>query len=159
MKVWIDADACPREVKEVLFKASRKRRFPLTLVANRWLQTPNLRWITSVQVPQGLDVADEHIVQHAEPGDLVITQDVPLAAELIEKGVDCISIRGVEWTEANIGERLAVRDAMTEARAMGLVTGGPPPFDARAKQAFANALDRWLTRAAARPADGAAPDR
>lgn len=146
MKVWIDADACPRDVKEIVFRASRKRRFPVTLVANKLQATPNLAWITAVQVAHGLDVADEHIVQHAQPGDLVVTQDVPLAAELVAKGIDALSVRGELWTEANVGERLSVRDMMTEARAMGLVTGGPPPFDDRAKQQFANAFDRWITR-------------
>ncbi len=146
MKIWIDADACPRDVKDIVFKRSAKQRFPVTLVANKLQPTPKWRWITAVQVAHGLDVADEHIVQHAQPGDLVITQDVPLAAELIDKGVAALSVRGELWTEANIGERLSVRDMMTEARAMGMVTGGPPPFDAKAKQSFANAFDRWLTK-------------
>lgn len=146
MKVWIDADACPRDVKEIVFRASRKRRFPVTLVANKLQATPKLAWITSVQVAHGLDVADDYIVQHAQPGDLVVTQDVPLAAELVAKEVDALSVRGELWTEANVGERLSVRDMMTEARAMGMTTGGPPPFDAKAKQQFANAFDRWLSR-------------
>jgi len=146
VKVWIDADACPREVKEVVFRASGKRRFPVTLVANKLQATPRFAWITAVQVAHGLDVADEHIVQHAQPGDLVITQDVPLAAELVAKGVDALSVRGELWTEANVGERLSVRDMMTEARAMGLVTGGPPPFGPKAKQQFANAFDRWMAK-------------
>ncbi len=144
MKVWIDADACPRDVKEIVFKRSTRQRFPVTLVANRLQAVPKPAWITAVQVAQGLDVADEHIVQHAEPGDLVITQDVPLAAELIAKGVAAISVRGETWTEANIGERLSVRDMLTEARAMGITTGGPPPFDGKARQRFANAFDRWI---------------
>lgn len=146
MKVWIDADACPRDVREIVFRASRKRRFPVTLVANKAQPTPPMKWITAVQVAQGMDVADDHIAQHATPGDLVITQDVPLAAELVAKGVDALSVRGELWTEANVGERLSVRDLMTEARAMGLTTGGPPPFDQKARQAFANAFDRWLSQ-------------
>lgn len=146
MKVWIDADACPRDVKEIVFRASRKRRFPVTLVANKLQPVPKLAWIQAVQVAHGLDVADEHIVQRAQPGDLVITQDVPLAAELVAKGVDALSVRGELWTEANVGERLSVRDTMTEARAMGIVTGGPPPFDDKAKRSFANGFDRWLAQ-------------
>lgn len=146
MKVWIDADACPRDVKEIVFRASTKRRFPVTLVANKLQQVPKPAWITSIQVSQGMDVADDYIVEHSEVGDLVITQDVPLAAELVDKGVAALSIRGELWTEANIGERLSIRDTMTEARAMGITTGGPPPFDNKAKQRFANGFDRWLTK-------------
>lgn len=147
MKIWIDADACPRPVRDVVFKASTKRRFPVTLVANSFVQTPSLKWITSVKVDSGLDVADDYLVEHASPGDLVITQDIPLAAELLEKGVDAMSPRGTMFTQANIGERLAIRDFMTEARASGITGGGPPPFDAKTKQKFSNAFDRWLTAA------------
>ncbi|MGC6493448.1 MAG: YaiI/YqxD family protein [Myxococcota bacterium] len=146
MMIWIDADACPRDVKEVVFKASLKRKLPVTLVANRYQQHPELRWIQFVRVDHGMDVADEHIVQHSTPGDLVITQDVPLAAELVEKGVEALSHRGELWTERNVAERLSVRDAMTELRAMGVMTGGPPAYDNKAKQAFANAFDRWLAK-------------
>lgn len=145
MKVWIDADASPREVKEIVFRASRKHRFPVTLVANRLQATPPVAWITSVQVSHGLDVADDYLVAHCAPGDLVITQDIPLAAEIVAKGALAMSPRGEVFTEANIGERLSVRDAMTEVREMGLGGGGPPPFDEKVKRAFANAFDRWLT--------------
>lgn len=146
MRVWIDADACPRPVREIVFRASRKRRFPVTLVANKPIDVPKLAWISAVQVPSGLDMADHHIAQHVQPGDLVITQDIPLAAEVIATGATAISLRGETWTEGNIGERLSMRDFLTEARASGVQTGGPPPFDDRAKNQFANALDRWLTR-------------
>lgn len=151
MRIWIDADACPRPIKEVIFRASRKRRLPVTLVANALQQTPKLSWINAVQVTKELDAADAYIVKHSAPGDLVITQDIPLAAELIDKGVDTLGLRGEIWTASNIAERLSVRDFMTEVRASGVVTGGPPPFDDKAKVAFSNGFDRWLARNAPRP--------
>lgn len=154
MRVWIDADACPRDVKEIVFRSSRKRRFPVTLVANRLQAVPKVAWITSVQVAQGFDVADDYIASQVAPEDLVITQDVPLAAQIVQLGATALSPRGELFTEANAGERLSVRDLMTEAREAGLVTGGPPPFDEKAKRAFANAFDRWLT--ARRKAEGTA---
>ena len=147
MRIWIDADACPRGVREIVLRASEKRHVPLTFVANKYVPTPNLAWITSIQVPQGLDVADTYIVQHLSPEDLVVTQDVPLAAEVVEKGALAISHRGVTWTAENVREKLSLRDFFTEVRESGIMTGGPPPFDNKAKQAFANALDRWLTAA------------
>jgi uncharacterized protein len=147
MKIWIDADACPKAVKEVALKASERRQVPLTFVANKFISTPQVAWITSVQVKQGMDVADNYIVEHLEPADLVITQDVPLAAEVVEKGAMAISLHGVEWTPENIGEKLSIRDFLTEARDAGMITGGPAPYGNKAKQAFANALDRWLTAA------------
>jgi uncharacterized protein YaiI (UPF0178 family) len=146
MKVWLDGDACPREVKEIVFRASERRRFPVTLVANKAQVIPRFTWITQVTVPGGMDVADAYLVAHAEPTDLVVTQDVPLAAELVAKGVTAMSPRGETFTEANVAERLSIRDFLTEVRAMGGTTGGPPPFDAKAKQAFANAFDRWLAK-------------
>jgi len=146
MTIWIDADACPRAVKEVVFRRAERGRLRTVLVANSFQQVPRFNWITAVKVDKGMDVADDYIVQHCETGDLVITQDVPLAAEIIEKGVSALSIRGEEWNENNIRERLSIRDMMTEARASGVVTGGPPPFDQKAKQRFANAFDRWLAR-------------
>ena len=147
MRIWIDADACPRGVREIVLRASERRHVPLTFVANKFVPTPNLAWINSVQVAAGMDVADTYIVQNMSPEDLVVTQDVPLAAEVVEKGARAISHRGVTWTEENIREKLSMRDFFTEARASGIMTGGPPPFDTKAKQAFANALDRWLTAA------------
>ena len=149
MKIWVDADAAPRDVKELVSRAARRLDVPAILVANSHLQTPpgNPR-VSAVWVDGGPDVADRHIAEHAEPGDLVVTQDVPLAAELVPRGVAVLDPRGEEHTPETIGERLSVRDFMEDARMAGLVTGGPPPYDARARQAFAAALDRILTRLA-----------
>lgn len=147
MKLWIDADACPKPVREIVLRASERRRVPVTFVANKFIPVPKLAWVDSVQVPKGMDVADAYIVEHLSPQDLVVTQDVPLAAEVVEKGAEAISPRGVTWTAKNIREKLSVRDFFTEVRESGVITGGPKPFDNKAKQAFANALDRWLTAA------------
>jgi len=147
MRIWIDADACPRAVKDVVLKASERRKVPLIFVANSFIKTPAIDWITSVQVQQGPDVADAYIVEHVTAADLVVTQDVPLAADVVGKGAMAISLHGVEWTEENIGEKLSIRDFLTEARDVGMITGGPPPYNNKIKQAFANALDRWLTAA------------
>jgi uncharacterized protein YaiI (UPF0178 family) len=147
VKIWIDADAAPREVKELVFRAAKRLNVPIVLVANQRLNTPlgNLL-VTAVRVDGGADVADQHIADHAEPGDLVITQDVPLAALLVPKEVAVLDPRGDEHTAESIGERLSVRDFMDQLRMGGTVTGGPAPYDARAKRAFADALDRVLTR-------------
>lgn len=145
--LYVDADGAPKAVKEVVYKAARTRKIETVLVANSALHVPKSSFIRTVQVAQGLDVADTWIAQHCEPGDLVVTQDVPLAAEVIEKGVDCIGVRGDAWTASNIRQRLSMRDFFTELRASGVQTGGPRPFDNKAKQQFANALDRWLTKA------------
>lgn len=147
MKIWIDADATPRDVKEVVFRAAKRLNLATVLVANMRLQTPvGNPLVTAVWVNGGPDVADQHIVDHAEAGDLVVTQDIPLAALLVPMGIAVLDPRGEEHTEETIGERLSIRDFMEEMRSAGAVTGGPPPFDARAKQAFAAALDRALTR-------------
>lgn len=147
MKIWIDADAAPRDVKELVFRAARRLQLDVVLVANQRMQTPpgNPR-VTAVWVDGGPDVADQHIADHAEPGDLVVTQDIPLAALLVPRQVAVLDPRGDEHTPDTIGERLSIRDFMDQLRTTGTVTGGPPPFDARAKQAFASALDRVLTR-------------
>lgn len=146
MQIWVDADACPAAIKEILFRAAQRVRIPLTLVANRPLQTPTSKLIRSVQVRRGIDVADRHIAEHLEPGDLVITADIPLAAEVIDKGGEAINPRGEHYTPENIRERLALRDLMAELRDTGEVSGGPPPLTRSDRQAFANALDRLLTR-------------
>ena len=147
MKIWIDADAAPREVKELVFRSARRLQLDVVLVANQRMQTPpgNPR-VTAVWVDGGPDVADLHIAEHAEPGDLVVTQDIPLAALLVPRHVAVLDPRGEEHTAESIGERLSIRDFMDQLRTSGVVTGGPPPFDARARQAFASALDRTLTR-------------
>lgn len=147
LKIWIDADAAPRDVKELVFRAAKRLKVPTVLVANQRLQAPpGNPLVTAVWVRDGADVADQHIATHAEPGDLVVTQDIPLAALLVPKGVAVLDPRGDEHTEETIGERLSLRDFMEQARMAGAVTGGPAPYDARAKQAFAAALDRTLTR-------------
>lgn len=147
MKIWIDADAAPRDVKELVFRAARRLQVPAIMVANQRLQTPpGNPMVSAVWVDGGPDVADQHIVAEAQAGDLVITQDIPLAALLVPNGVAVLDPRGDEHTAETIGERLSIRDFMEQARTAGMVTGGPPPFDARAKQAFAAALDRTLSR-------------
>jgi uncharacterized protein len=147
LKIWIDADAAPRDVKELVFRAAKRLQLETVLVANQRLQTPpGNPLVSAVWVDGGADVADQYIAAHAAPGDLVVTQDVPLAALLVPKQVAVLDPRGDEHTAETIGERLSVRDFMEQARMAGTVTGGPPPYDARAKQAFAAALDRVLTR-------------
>ncbi len=147
MKIWIDADATPRDVKEIVFKASKRLNIPVIMVANIHLQTPNgYPLVSAVWVDGGADVADAHIASGAVAGDLVVTQDIPLAALLVPNKVVVLDPRGDEHTAETIGERLSIRDFMEDARMAGIVTGGPPPYDARAKQAFAAALDRALTR-------------
>ena len=134
-------------MKDLVFRAARRLKLETVLVANQRLQTPaGHPHVTAVWVDGGPDVADQHIVEHAVPGDLVVTQDIPLAALLVPRGIAVLDPRGVEHTHETIGERLSIRDFMEQARTNGVVTGGPPPFDARARQAFASALDRALTR-------------
>src|SRR4029078_4655459 len=145
LKIWIDADAAPRDVKELVFRAAKRLAIETVLVANQRLQTPaGNPVVTAVWVDGGADVADQHIADHASAGDLVITQDIPLAALLVPNGIAVLDPRGAEHTPDTIGERLSVRDFMDQARMAGAVTGGPPPYDGRAKQAFAAALDRVL---------------
>lgn len=148
MKLWIDADAAPRDVKEIVFRAARRLEIRTVLVANQWLSTPmDHPFVSAVRVAGGPDVADRHIAEHAEPGDVAVTADIPLAARLVEKGVTVIDPRGEEYSEENVGERLAVRDFMDGLRGAGVETFGPRPYGPRDRQAFAAALDRALTRA------------
>lgn len=147
MRIWVDADAAPRDVKELVFRAAKRLKVETILVANQRLQPPaGNPLVTAVRVDGGADVADQYIADHAEPGDLVVTQDIPLAALLVPRQVVVLDPRGDEHTAESIGERLSIRDFMDRVRLAGGVTGGPPPFDARARQAFAGALDRALTR-------------
>ena len=147
MKIWIDADAAPREVKELVFRAAKRLDIKTVLVANQRMQTPvGIAQVSAIIVEGGPDVADRYIAEHAETGDLVITQDIPLAAILVPRQVTVLDVRGDEHTAETIGERLSIRDFMESVRNVGGTTGGPPPYDARAKQAFASALDRVLTR-------------
>lgn len=148
MKLWIDADAVPRDVKEIASRASKRLSLETVLVANQRLYIPpGSPFVSAVRVEGGPDVADAYIVEHAEPGDLCITADIPLAALLVEKGVAVIDPRGEEYSEANIGERLSVRDFMEQVRGAGVETGGAKPYGAKDKQSFAAGLDRMLTRA------------
>ena len=146
ISIWVDADACPRVIREILFRAAQRVQRPLTLVANHSLPVPKSEWIRSRQVPQGFDVADDYIVQQVEAGDLVITSDIPLAAELIDKGAGVISPRGEQFTAGNIRQRLNMRDFMETMRSTGELHGGPPALGDRDKQVFANALDRYLAK-------------
>ncbi len=146
MKIWVDADACPVVIKEILFRAADRTGVPLTLVANQPLNVPSSPNINTVQVPHGFDVADDEIVKRMQAGDLVITSDIPLAAEAIEKGGYALSPRGELHTKENIGARLNMRDFLDTMRSSGVeMGGGPPAFSQRDKQQFANSLDRLLT--------------
>ena len=145
-QIWVDADACPRVIKEILFRAADRVGIALILVANQPLQVPGSRYIRTIQVAAGFDVADNHIVQQAEAGDLVITADIPLAAEVIAKGCLALNPRGDLYTEDNIRQRLTMRDFMDTLRSSGVDTGGPASFSQADRQAFANQLDRFLAR-------------
>ena len=147
MKIWMDADAAPRDVKELVFRAAKRLQVETILVANQRLQAPpGNPLVSAVWVDGGPDVADGYIAEHARAGDLVVTQDIPLAALLVPQGIAVLDPRGEEHTDDTIGERLSIRDFMERVRSSGGTTSGPPPFDARARQAFAAALDRVLTR-------------
>jgi uncharacterized protein YaiI (UPF0178 family) len=146
MHLWVDADACPKVIKEILFRAAERVQLPMTLVANKSLQTPTSRLIKSIRVEGGFDVADNYIVQHLQPGDLVITADIPLAAEAIEKDAHALNPRGTFYSRDNIKERLAMRDLMDELRGSGIQTGGPKALSHADRQAFANQLDRFLAK-------------
>lgn len=148
MKIWIDADAAPRDVKEIIFRAARRLQVEAVQVANQWLTAPpGNPFIGTVRVEGGPDVADRYIAEHAGPGDVAVTADIPLASRLVEAQVTVIDPRGEEYTEENVGERLAVRDFMDGLRGAGIETSGPRPYGPKDKQAFAAALDRVLTRA------------
>ncbi len=147
MKLWIDGDACPRVIKEVLYRTAEKRQIELVLVANRSMAMPRSAYIRSLQVAAGPDVADAEIVRLLEAGDLVVTADIPLAALVIEKGGAALDPRGEIYTPENIGARLSMRNFMEELRSNGVETGGPAGFNAADRQAFANQLDRLLTSA------------
>lgn len=149
MQIWVDADACPAVIKEILYRAAQRTLRPLVLVANQLLRVPASPWIRALQVPKGFDVADNHIVAHVVAGDLVITADIPLAAAVIERGANALNPRGEFYSAGNIRELLDLRNFMDTLRATGVDTGGPAAFGQADRQAFANRLDRFL---AARPA-------
>ncbi|NQZ58109.1 MAG: YaiI/YqxD family protein, partial [Lentisphaeraceae bacterium] len=146
MKVYIDADACPREAKEALYKATERLKIDLILVANQYIQTPNQQHISCLVVPAGPDIADDKIVELCEAGDLVITSDIPLADRIVKKGALGLDSRGKVFDERNIANRLATRDLLDELRGSGIDTGGPPPYSQRDRQTFINSLDRLLTK-------------
>lgn len=143
-RVWVDADACPGPVKEIVFRAAERAHVQVTLVANQWLRTPPSRFIRAMQVQGGYDAADDAIAERATTGDLVVTQDIPLAARVLANGADAVDPRGERFTADTIAERLSMRNFMDELRGAGVQTGGPAAFNARDRQAFANQLDRWL---------------
>ncbi|MES9970785.1 MAG: YaiI/YqxD family protein [Candidatus Thiodiazotropha sp.] len=145
-QIWVDADACPKVIKEILYRAAERVNIALILVANQPLQVPGSRYIRTVQVGAGFDIADNYIVQQVTQGDLVITSDIPLAAEVIAKGCLALSPRGDLFTEENIRQRLNMRDFMDTLRGSGIQTGGPAALNQSDRQAFANQLDRLLAR-------------
>lgn len=147
MPIWVDADACPVVIKDILFRAADRVGIPLTLVANRLLNVPRSPWISALQVQHGFDVADEEIVKRLAPGDLVVTADIPLAAEVIERRGHALSPRGELFSPETIRAQLTLRDFMDTLRASGVQTGGPPPLGQNDRKAFAAQLDRWLARA------------
>lgn len=146
MHIWVDADACPKVIKEILYRVAEKRKIPLTLVANKPLWAPVSPHIKTQLVGSGSDVADQEIVRQMEPGELVITADIPLAADVIAGGGHALNPRGEFYTEDNIRERLAVRNFMDDLRSNGIETGGPPALNQKDKQVFANRLDQFLAR-------------
>ncbi|AEA98877.1 hypothetical protein BM523_10205 [Alteromonas mediterranea] len=146
MHIWVDADACPAVIKDILFKAARRTKLPLSLVANHSMSVPPDKHITLTQVPSGFDAADDYIVEKCEAGDLVITNDIPLAADVLGKNALALNNRGEEYDKSSIKQILGMRDFMDTMRSSGEHTGGPKAFSQRDKQNFANALDRLLTQ-------------
>lgn len=146
MNIWVDADACPGPIRDIVFRAAERTKTPAVFIANQFLRLPPSPYVRSIQVPQGFDVADDHIAESAQAGDLVITADLPLAAEVIEKGAHALNPRGERYSKDNIRELLNMRDFMDTMRSSGVQTGGPPPFGKADAQAFANQLDRLLAQ-------------
>jgi len=146
MKIWVDADACPKVIKDILFRAAERTQVELILVANQVMQTPTSKFIKSLRVTSGFDVADNEIVRKLAAGDLVITADIPLAAEVIGKGGHALNQRGELYTTDNIKARLSMRDFMDTLRASGINTGGPAALSQSDRLAFANNLDKFLAR-------------
>lgn len=146
MTIWVDADACPNPVKEILFRAAERAQVQLVLVANAALSVPKSRFIKALRVPGGFDVADDHIVAQVASGDLVITADIPLAAAVIERGADALNPRGEQYDRETIKQKLVMRDLMDQLRGSGVQSGGPPPLANTDRKKFADALDRWLAK-------------
>jgi len=149
MHIWVDADACPVVIKEILYRAAERGQVPLTLVANKLLAVPRSSWIRALQVSRGFDVADNEIARRLEPGDLVVTADIPLAADVIGRGGHALNPRGELYTPENIRERLATRDFMEKLRETGVQTGGPAALDKTDRKRFADQLDRFMAKAKA----------
>ncbi|MEG5939856.1 YaiI/YqxD family protein [Enterobacter hormaechei] len=152
MAIWVDADACPNVIKEILFRAAERVQMPLTLVANQSIRVPPSRYIRSLRVPSGFDVADNEIVRLCDAGDLVITADIPLAADVLAKGAAALNPRGERYSPATIREKLTMRDFMDTLRSSGVQTGGPDSLSQRDRQQFAAELDKWLLEVKRRPA-------
>ena len=146
MKIWVDADACPAVIKDMLYRVADRVKIAVVLVANRPLRTPPSPFIKSVQVGQGFDVADRHIAEAVQPGDLVVTADIPLAAAVVERDAFALDPRGAFYSRENVRELLDLRNFMETMRSSGLVSGGPPAFGHADRQAFANRLDRFLAQ-------------
>ena len=146
MQIWVDADACPAVIKEILYRVADRVQMPVTLVANQLLRVPPSRFIRALQVPAGADVADREIVRLLEPGDLVVTGDIPLASDVLQKGGFALNPRGEFYTNDNISQMLTMRAFLDELRGSGVDTGGPPPFSQSDRQSFANSLDRHLRK-------------
>jgi uncharacterized protein YaiI (UPF0178 family) len=144
--IWVDADACPNAIKEILFRAAQRTRIHMTLVAGQPVVAPRSAWVKAVTVATGFDAADDAIIERLEAGDLVITGDIPLAARAVAAGATALNPRGEFYTEENIRDRLAMRDLMAGLRDTGALSGGPPPLGNVERQTFANALDRWLAK-------------
>ena len=145
-RIWVDADASPKAVKEILYRASERTKIPVTFVANQFLEVPRSSLIFAVKVASGFDVADNYIVEHSNKGDIAITQDIPLAAELVAKGCVVLNPRGERYTKENVRERLNMRDFMDSLRSSGVQTGGPEAFSMKDRMTFANALDNVLVQ-------------
>ena len=145
-RIWVDADASPKAVKEILYRASERTKIPVTFVANQFLEVPRSSLISAVKVASGFDIADAYIVEHSNKGDIAITQDIPLAAELVAKGCVVLNPRGERYTKENVRERLNMRDFMDSLRSSGVQTGGPEAFSKKDRMTFANALDNVLVQ-------------
>lgn len=146
IQLWIDADACPKVIKDILFRAAERRQILCTLVANQYIPVAKVAWLKSIQVPAGFDVADDRIVELIQPGDLAITADIPLAAKVVEKGAFALNPRGTFYTEENIKQRLSMRNLMEELRSSGIQVGGPATLNQQDRTAFANALDKFIAQ-------------
>ncbi len=147
MQIWVDADACPSEIKDILFRVAQRRQIQVSLVANQALRTPASPWIDTILVAGGMNIADRRIIELVTAGDLVITADIPLAAEVVGKGAQALDPRGELYTDVNVGERLAVRNLVDQMRGAGQIMRGPSSITSSNRQAFANQLDRWIARA------------